>query len=43
MNFAHILNSTISIFSLPKPKMTNSDLSRLLKSDEIQSALRLPK
>lgn len=23
--------------------MTNSDLSRLLKSDEIQSALRLPK
>jgi hypothetical protein len=30
-------------FSLPKPKMANSDLNRLLKSDEIQSALRLPK
>nr|XP_034326412.1 60S ribosomal protein L4 [Crassostrea gigas] len=30
-------------YNLPKPKMTNSDLSRLLKSDEIQSALRLPK
>ncbi|XP_061164101.1 large ribosomal subunit protein uL4-like isoform X2 [Saccostrea echinata] len=30
-------------YNLPKPKMTNSDLTRLLKSDEIQSALRLPK
>jgi len=30
-------------YNLPMPKMTNSDLSRLLKSDEIQSVLRAPK
>jgi large subunit ribosomal protein L4e len=30
-------------FNLPQPKMTNSDLGRLLKSDEIQRALRAPK
>jgi len=29
--------------SLPMTKMTNTDLSRLLKSDEIQKALRPPK
>jgi len=29
-------------YNLPMPKMTNSDLSRLLKSDEIQRALRPP-
>jgi len=28
-------------FSLPQPKMTNSDLGRLLKSDEIQRVLRV--
>lgn len=32
-----------SDFNLPMPKMTNSDLSRLLKSDEIQQAIRPPK
>jgi large subunit ribosomal protein L4e len=30
-------------FNLPMTKMTNTDLSRLLKSDEIQKALRAPK
>jgi large subunit ribosomal protein L4e len=30
-------------FNLPMPKMTTTDLSRLLKSDEIQKALRAPK
>jgi len=30
-------------YNLPMPKMTNTDLSRLLKSDEIQNALRAPK
>jgi len=30
-------------YNLPMPKMTNNDLSRLLKSDEIQKALRAPK
>ncbi|CAH1789070.1 unnamed protein product [Owenia fusiformis] len=30
-------------YNLPMPKMTNSDLSRLLKSEEIQSAIRAPK
>jgi len=30
-------------YNLPMPKMTNSDLSRLLKSEEIQGALRPPK
>lgn len=30
-------------FNLPMPKMTNSDLGRLLKSDEIQRVLRAPK
>jgi len=30
-------------YNLPMPKMTNSDLSRLLKSEEIQGALRAPK
>lgn len=29
-------------YNLPMPKMSNSDLSRLLKSDEIQRALRPP-
>ncbi|KAI0221472.1 60S ribosomal protein L4 [Lamellibrachia satsuma] len=29
-------------FNLPMPKMTNTDLSRLLKSDEIQKAIRPP-
>jgi len=28
-------------FSLPQPKMTNSDLGRLLRSDEIQRVLRV--
>jgi len=32
-----------SHFNLPMPKMTNSDLSRLLKSDEIQQAVRPPR
>jgi len=32
-----------SRFNLPMPKMTNSDLSRLLKSDEIQRAVRPPR
>jgi large subunit ribosomal protein L4e len=32
-----------SHFNLPMPKMTNSDLSRLLKSDEIQQAIRPPR
>jgi len=31
------------VFSLPMTKMTNTDLSRLLKSDEIQKALRPPR
>ena len=30
-------------FSLPMHKMTNPDLARLLKSDEIQNAIRAPK
>lgn len=30
-------------YRLPSTKMTNTDLSRLLKSDEIQAALRAPK
>jgi len=30
-------------YNLPMPKMTNTDLSRLLKSQEIQSVLRAPK
>lgn len=30
-------------YNLPMPKMTNNDLSRLLKSDEIQKALRAPR
>merc|ERR1711862_1002050 len=30
-------------FNLPMPKMTNTDLARLLKSDEIQNAVRAPK
>jgi large subunit ribosomal protein L4e len=30
-------------YNLPKPIMTNTDLSRLLKSEEIQSALKPPK
>jgi len=29
-------------YNLPTPKMTNTDLSRLLKSDEIQRAIRPP-
>lgn len=29
-------------FNLPMPKMTNTDLARLLKSDEIQKAIRPP-
>ena len=29
-------------FHLPKPKMTNTDLIRLLKSDEIQKVIRPP-
>merc|ERR1712193_548234 len=29
-------------FNLPVPKMTNTDLARLLKSDEIQNAVRAP-
>merc|ERR1719187_1506714 len=29
-------------YNLPMPKMTNTDLSRLLKSDEIQSVIREP-
>merc|ERR1711893_234246 len=32
-----------SHYNLPMAKMTNTDLSRLLKSDEIQSVLRAPK
>merc|ERR1712158_340892 len=32
-----------SNYNLPMPKMTNTDLSRLLKSEEIQSVLRAPK
>ena len=30
-------------YNLPIPKMTNTDLSRLLKSDEIQKVIRAPK
>ena len=30
-------------YNLPMPKMTNNDLTRLLKSEEIQKALREPK
>lgn len=30
-------------YNLPSTKMTNTDLARLLKSDEIQAALRAPK
>jgi len=29
-------------YNLPMPKMTNNDLTRLLKSDEIQNAVRAP-
>lgn len=32
-----------SHFNLPMPKMTNTDLSRILKSDEIQKAIRPPR
>jgi large subunit ribosomal protein L4e len=32
-----------SNYTLPMPKMANTDLSRLLRSDEIQKALRAPK
>lgn len=32
-----------SSFSLPMHKMTNTDLTRILKSEEIQKALRAPK
>jgi len=35
-------SKTKSHYNLPMPKMTNTDLSRLLKSDEIQSVLRKP-
>lgn len=31
------------LFSLPQPKMTNSDLGRLLKADEVQRVLRPPR
>merc|ERR1719402_480929 len=31
-----------SNYNLPMPKMTNTDLSRLLKSEEIQQAVRAP-
>lgn len=30
-------------YNLPQPKMSNTDLSRLLKSDEIQKVVRAPK
>lgn len=30
-------------YNLPQPKMANTDLSRLLKSEEIRSVLRAPK
>jgi hypothetical protein len=30
-------------FNLPQPKMANTDLSRLLKSEEIRKVLRAPK
>lgn len=30
-------------FNLPMPKMTNNDLTRLLRSEEIQKAIRAPK
>ncbi|MCE2196873.1 hypothetical protein GQ599_10095, partial [Streptococcus thermophilus] len=29
-------------YNLPMPKMTNTDLARILKSEEIQSAIRPP-
>lgn len=32
-----------SNYNLPMPKMTNNDLTRLLKSEEIQKAIRAPK
>ena len=35
-------NFKISYDSLPSPLMSNPDLARLLKSDEIQKALRDP-
>jgi len=35
-----VKSSTKNNFSLPQPKMTNSDLGRLLKADEIQRVLR---
>jgi len=38
-----VASKTKSHFNLPMPKMTNSDLSRLLKSDEIQQAVRPPR
>jgi len=36
-------SQTKSHYNLPMPKMTNTDLSRLLRSDEIQNAIRAPK
>jgi large subunit ribosomal protein L4e len=36
-------SSLKSDYTLPMPKMTNSDLGRLLKADEIQRVLRKPK
>ena len=36
-------SQTKSHYNLAMPKMTNTDLSRLLRSDEIQNAIRAPK
>lgn len=33
----------VSGYNLPQPKMSNTDLSRLLKSEEIKRVLRHPK
>lgn len=38
-----IPTSAKTSFSIPRPIMTNSDLTRLINSDEIQSVLRAPK
>lgn len=35
--------SLLLLYSLPQQVMSNSDLGRLLKSDEIQNAIRRPK
>ena len=38
-----IMLDRVTVCSLPQQMMSNSDLGRLLKSDEIQNAIRRPK